>query len=347
MEWVGGLDGHVAMLDQTLLPSRMRVFPVSDVETMWRAIRRLAVRGAPAIGVAAAYGVVLGVRRLAGESPARFQGALERVTERLAGSRPTAVNLFWALLRMKALCTRLLDSGVPTLEVAERLLEEAQSIHAEDARQCESIGRHGESLLRDGFTVLTHCNAGALATGGIGTALAAVYAAAARGKRIHVFADETRPLLQGARLTSWELLRAGIEVTLICDGTAARVLGEKKINCAIVGADRIARNGDTANKIGTYGVALLSRAHGVPFYVAAPSTTFDPQIKSGNGIPIEERAAAEVSSGFGKATAPPGVGVYNPAFDVTPHKLVTAFITEKGIIRPPYGKNLRRVLGWR
>ncbi len=345
VEWVGGLDGYAAVLDQTLLPGRVRVLRVRDLEIMWRAIRRLAVRGAPAIGVAAAYGVVLGVRGAAGKGRGPFAKALERTVLRLGSARPTAVNLFWALARMKEMGRRLLAEGRPGREAAEALLEEARAIHREDAEQCAAIGEHGASLLRDGSTVLTHCNAGALATGGMGTALAAVYAAAAVGKRIRVFADETRPLLQGARLTSWELRRSGIDVTLICDGAAGRVLGEGKIDCAIVGADRIASNGDTANKIGTYGVALLARAHRVPFYVAAPSTTFDLSLRTGAAIPIEERAAEEVSSGFGRPTAPEGIRVYNPAFDVTPADLITAFITEKGIIRPPYRKNIARALG--
>jgi methylthioribose-1-phosphate isomerase len=319
---------------------------VRTLEAMRAAIRRLSVRGAPAIGVAAAYGVVLGVRS-ATSSPAAVRRALGRACARLATSRPTAVNLFWALARMRALGERLLAHRRPPGEVASLLLREAEAIHREDAAQCLAIGEHGAGLLKDGSTVLTHCNAGALATGGIGTALAAVYAAQESGKRITVYADETRPLLQGARLTAWELKRAGIEVTLICDGAAARVLGEGRIDAAIVGADRIARNGDTANKIGTYGVALLARAHRVPFYVAAPATTFDPEIPSGKTIPIEERADAEVSDGFGRPSAPPGVRVYNPAFDVTPARFVTAFITERGVIRPPFGRNIAKTLGWR
>jgi methylthioribose-1-phosphate isomerase len=230
-------------------------------------------------------------------------------------------------------------------QAAAGLLAEARAIHAEDEALCEAIGRHGAALLRSGWSVLTHCNAGALATGGSGTALAVVYSAAAAGKDIKVFADETRPLLQGARLTAWELKRGGIDVTLICDGAAASVLGSGKGQCVVVGADRIAANGDAANKIGTYGLAVLAREHGVPFYVAAPSTTFDLRIRSGKEIPIEERAAAEVATSFGRRTAPEGVSVYNPAFDVTPAGYITGIITEKGVIRPPYPRNIARAFG--
>jgi methylthioribose-1-phosphate isomerase len=289
---------------------------------------------------------VLGVRPAARRTAGGFRKALDRAADRLATARPTAVNLFWAIERMRNRGLQLLDEGKAPPEVLDLLLEEARAIHREDAKMCAAIGRFGASLIETGSTVLTHCNAGALATGGMGTALAAIYAAAEDGKRLSVFADETRPLLQGARLTSWELARAGIDVTVICDNAAARVFGEGKIDCAIVGADRIARNGDTANKIGTYGVAQLAKAHGVPFYVAAPSTTFDRDVASGAGIPIEERAADEVRSGKGKETTPRGMKVYNPAFDVTPAKLITAFITERGIIRAPYGKNISRLLGW-
>jgi methylthioribose-1-phosphate isomerase len=290
--------------------------------------------------------MVLGVRGAAGRSAKGFRKAIEKAADRLSTARPTAVNLFWALERMRGRGLALLDEGKAPGEVLELLLEEARAIHREDAQMCAAIGRFGSSLIEPGSTVLTHCNAGALATGGMGTALAAIYAAAEDGKKLSVFADETRPLLQGARLTSWELARAGIDVTVICDNAAARVFGEGKIDCAIVGADRIARNGDTANKIGTYGVAQLARAHGVPFYVAAPSTTFDRQVASGAGIPIEERAPEEVRGGMGNETTPRGMKVYNPAFDVTPAKLITAFITERGIIRAPYGRSIPRVLGW-
>ncbi len=318
---------------------------VADMETMGLAIRRLSIRGAPAIGIAAAYGVVLGVRAEADGSRTRFESALRGAIGLLARSRPTAVNLFWALRRMSERAIDLLDAGKTPRKVVALLLKEAQTIHREDEAQCEAIGRHGERLLRDGMAVLTHCNAGALATGGIGTALAPIYAAARAGKNVRVFADETRPLLQGARLTAWELAEAGIDVTLICDGAAARVMGEGKVGCAIVGADRIASNGDTANKIGTYGVALAARSHGIPFYVAAPANTFDLSLKSGQEIPIEERDPGEVCSSSGRSAFARKLKVYNPAFDVTPARLISAFITERGIVRPPFAKNIARVLG--
>jgi methylthioribose-1-phosphate isomerase len=349
--WVGGPDGHAAVLDQTLLPGKVKVLRVTGHEAMRDAIRRLAVRGAPAIGIAAAYGVVLAARRTRARSAARFRSAMARAIARLESARPTAVNLSWALRRMERKLedlfpgARELEAGredAALREVAAGLLAEARAIHAEDEALCEAIGRHGAALLRSGWNVLTHCNAGALATGGSGTALAVVYSAAADGKDIKVFADETRPLLQGARLTSWELRRGGIDVTLICDGAAASVIASGKVQCVVVGADRIARNGDTANKIGTYGLAVLAREHGVPFYVAAPGTTFDLGIGSGSEIPIEERPADEVARSFGKRTAPEGVAVYNPAFDVTPARYITGIITERGVIRPPYTKNIAR-----
>jgi methylthioribose-1-phosphate isomerase len=293
---------------------------------VWEAVKTLRVRGAPAIGVAAAYGVVIGAAagRAAGE-----------VCDYLATSRPTAVNLFWALDRMR----RRAGAG------AAALLAEARAIQDEDAAMCAAIGRHGAELFRDGDGVLTHCNAGALATAGAGTALAAIYAAATAGKSLRVFADETRPLLQGARLTAWELMQAGIDVTLICDNTAAQVMREGRVQRVIVGADRIAANGDAANKIGTYTVALTAAAHGIPFYVAAPSSTFDLSIPDGAAIPIEQRAAEEVTEGFGRRTAPAGVKVYSPAFDVTPARLIAAIITEKGVIRPVTEAGVRAVLG--
>jgi methylthioribose-1-phosphate isomerase len=336
------------MLDQTRLPRNIKTLRIRDVSTMVEAIRRLSVRGAPAIGVAAAYGVVLGIRSHAqarpASRPAAFKRDLDRSVEQLAASRPTAVNLFWALKRMRGVAESLLDDGASSRVTVEALLEEARRIHAEDKDLCEAIGRHGARLLRNNSTVLTHCNAGALATGGLGTALAVIYKAQEAGKNISVYADETRPLLQGARLTSWELARVGIETTLICDSVAPVALRDGRIHAVVVGADRVARNGDTANKIGTYGLAVQAREHGVPFYVAAPSTTFDFDIRSGKEIPIEERAAEEVTQGFGELTAPPGVGVYNPAFDVTPSRLVTAFITEHGVIRKPFTREIRKAL---
>jgi methylthioribose-1-phosphate isomerase len=314
------------------------------VEEVWEAIRSLRVRGAPAIGVAAAMGVVLGVQKHPG--PETYGQRLREVTAYLRTSRPTAVNLFWALDRMER-CFESECRGLAPMEWTGRLLQEARAIEEEDRATCRAIGLAGAGLIGEGQGVLTHCNAGGLATAGSGTALAVLYSAAEQGRRFRVFADETRPLLQGSRLTAWELHRAGVEVTLICDSMAAQVMKEGKVQLVIVGADRIAANGDTANKIGTYGVALLARAHGIPFYVAAPSSTFDLSLPSGDLIPIEQRDAREVTHGLGKQTAPEGVGVYNPAFDVTPHPLITGIITEKGIIRPVNEGTIGEVLGER
>jgi methylthioribose-1-phosphate isomerase len=344
IEWVGGPGGCLRLLDQTLLPGKVRYLRLRDAGGVAAAIRRLAVRGAPAIGVAAAYGVVLGARAAPAGGPPAFRRHLDRVLEQLAGSRPTAVNLFWALERMRKLAEGL-PPRLSRRELCERLLAEARAIHEEDERLCRAIGDHGAALLESGWSVMTHCNAGLLATGGMGTALAVIYRASAAGKRLEVIAGETRPLLQGARLTSWELRQAGIEVTLICDSAAASVMRKGRVQCVVVGADRIARNGDVANKIGTYALAVLAREHEIPFYVAAPSTTFDPRARSAADIPIEERSAEEVTAPFGRRTAPPGVAVYNPAFDITPARLVTAFITEQGVIGPPFGRAIRRVLG--
>jgi methylthioribose-1-phosphate isomerase len=263
---------------------------------------------------------------------------VQAAADHLATSRPTAVNLFWALNRMVTVATT--HALMPPDKLKIRLIQEAMLIRDEDAAMCRAIGRHGATLLQDGCTVLTHCNAGGLATAEFGTALAPVYTMAESGRRIRVFADETRPLLQGARLTAWELMQAGVEVTLICDNTAAQVMKEGRINAVLVGADRIAANGDTANKIGTYSVALAAKAHGIPFYVLAPSSTIDLGTQTGNDIPIEERSAEEVTCAFGKRTAPPGVNVYSPAFDVTPAELITAIISENGISRPDFKKSL-------
>ena len=329
LRWEGDAAGHVRMVEQTLLPRTSTVIDVRTVDEMVAAIRRLAVRGAPAIGVAAAYGVLLGLRE---------DASLERVravADTLAASRPTAVNLFWALRRMTARAEREAAAGADADALRAALLEEAHAVAAEDKGQCARMGALGAELIEDGATVLTHCNAGALATAGIGTALAPVYAAVDAGKRVRVFADETRPLLQGSRLTAWELMQAGIDVTLITDGMAGRVLYEGKVDAVFVGSDRIARNGDVCNKIGTYTVAVLARRHGVPFYVVAPLSTFDPDVATGDDIPIEERAPEEITEPFGTRTAPEGVGVYNPAFDVTPAELVTAIVTEVGVIEAP------------
>jgi methylthioribose-1-phosphate isomerase len=326
------------LIDQTLLPGAFREITCSDVETMWEAIRMLRVRGAPAIGIAAAFAVVLGLRRKEEADPRQAALLLEEVARYVETARPTAVNLFWAVGRLRRAAV---GRALPLGRLRERLLKEALKILEEDKRVCRALGRHGAELLRSGDTVLTHCNAGGLATADYGTALGVIFAAHEAGKKVAVIADETRPLLQGARLTAWELQRAGIEVTLICDSMAAQVMREGRVKCVVVGADRIAANGDTANKIGTYGVAVLAQAHGIPFYVAAPASTFDVALSDGSRIPIEQRKTEEVTEGFGKRTAPEGVKVYNPAFDVTPHGYVAAFITERGILRPPFDETIR------
>ena len=344
LRWVGGVEGHLELIDQTLLPVELKYIECRDAASVWEAIHALRVRGAPAIGIAAAYGVCVGLQDVLATDEKRFFERLEEVTGYLASSRPTAVNLFWALERMKRTALgRRGRCGPPEIGVA--LLEEARAIHEEDRRMCRAIGRHGAALLGDGWGVLTHCNAGGLATADYGTALAVIFAAVESGKRIAVYADETRPLLQGARLTAWELSERGIDVTLICDNMAAQVMREGRVQAVITGADRIAANGDTANKIGTYGVALLAQAHGIPFYVAAPSSTFDLSLSSGDAIPIEQRDPREVTHGFGRQTAPEGVKVYNPAFDVTPAGLVRAIICERGVIEPVSEERIRAMLG--
>jgi methylthioribose-1-phosphate isomerase len=339
VEWVGGPAGFVRLIDQTLLPGTLTYRDCRTALDVWEAIRSLRVRGAPAIGVAAALGVVLGVQ---GHAPATYGERLREVCAYLRTSRPTAVNLFWALARMErcfAGCSEQAPQGW-----TERLLAEARAIAEEDARMCQAIGAAGAALVGEGCGVLTHCNTGALATAGCGTALAVLYTAAEQGKRFRVFADETRPLLQGARLTAWELRQAGLDVTLLCDSMAGQVMKEGRVQLVLVGADRIAANGDTANKIGTYGLAVLARAHDIPFYVAAPSSTFDLSLATGDGIPIEQRDPGEVTHGFGRQTAPEGVGVYNPAFDVTPQRLLSGIITEKGLIRPVTAEAIRACL---
>ncbi|WP_298860043.1 S-methyl-5-thioribose-1-phosphate isomerase [uncultured Gimesia sp.] len=342
MRWIGGTDGHLKMIDQTLLPMEFREIDCHDVETVWEAIKKLRVRGAPAIGIAAAYGVVLGLQTGAGSERIDFNQRLTEVSSYLAESRPTAVNLFWALDRLETLATN--SQQLTNSEMHARLLEEAQRIEQEDLEMCQKIGEVGAALLSKGDGVLTHCNAGGLATSGGGTALAVFFEAARQGKAIHVYADETRPLLQGARLTTWELMQREIPVTLICDSMAGWVMQEEKIQAVVTGADRIAGNGDAANKIGTYSVALLASLHDIPFYIAAPSSTFDLSLESGIQIPIEERLAEEVTHGFGKQTAPDGVEVYNPAFDVTPAKYITGIITERGLIQPVTTAEVLRVL---
>lgn len=333
LRWIGDIDGYLTLIDQTLLPTELKNLKCRDVGAVWEAIKSLRVRGAPAIGIAAAYGVCIGLQEHVGSDEKAFFERIDQVTEFLAQSRPTAVNLFWALDRMKRAAQRLRGASTPQ-QIVQALLIEAHSILEEDRQMCRAIGRIGATLLTDGQGVLTHCNAGGLATADYGTALAVFFAAHESGKKLHVYADETRPLLQGARLTAWELAQHGIDVTLICDSMAAQVMREGRVQAVITGADRIASNGDTANKIGTYGVALLAAAHNIPFYIAAPTSTFDMSIASGDEIPIEQRDPAEITHGFGRQTAPTGINVYNPAFDVTPARLIKAIICEQGLIEP-------------
>ena len=343
IEWIADTDGrrvpgHIRLIDQTRLPEKLVYLDTVDLHAVWDAIKVLRVRGAPAIGVAAAMGVAAAVQtHEAGTTEALAQRA-EEAAEYLATSRPTAVNLFWAIDRMTR--TARNNTSLSPQDFKERLVEEAVAIRDEDAAMCRAIGEHGASLLQDGMTVLTHCNAGSLATAEFGTALAPIYIAAERGWTIKVFADETRPLLQGSRLTAWELNQAGVDVTVICDNTAAQVMKEGRIDAVLVGADRIAANGDAANKIGTYGVAVLARHHKVPFYVLAPTSTIDLNTATGADIPIEERGPDEIIRGFGRLTGPEDVSVYSPAFDVTPAELITAIVCEQGIARPDFAPAL-------
>ncbi len=333
VRWVGDVAGRLELLDQRALPLAVEVLSLTSVEGVWEAIRTLAVRGAPAIGCAAAFGMVIAGRAVSPLSQAaELVARVREAGNYLKSARPTAVNLEWAVNRMQRVAEAERAVGVRALQT--RLLQEAQAILAEDRQMCLAIGRHGAGFIRAGMGVLTHCNAGALATSDHGTALALMYEAQRNGMAFHVYADETRPLLQGARLTAYELQAAGIPTTLICDNMAGLIMRQGKVQLVVVGADRIAANGDTANKIGTYCVATLAKAHGIPFVVAAPSSTFDLSLPSGAGIPIEERAPEEVTEGFGVRTAPLGIAVYNPAFDVTPAELITAIVTERGVIAP-------------
>jgi len=348
LQWFGNAaSGWLRILDQTRLPSEVAYLDCTDVQAVWDAIKSLSVRGAPAIGIAAGYCCVLGVRGARYHDPdtidpEEFKAALTRTASFLSTSRPTAVNLSWALDRMKQV-----DPCTP-----DTLLVQAKAIHEEDAMMCRRIGQHGLGLIGQGIEqgsggILTHCNAGALATGGIGTATAPMYLAREKGLPIKVYVDETRPLLQGSRLTAYELAAAGIDVTVICDSAAAQVIGQGDVGLVITGADRIASNGDTANKIGTYSLAILARHHGVPFYVAAPSTTFDLTLLNGSAIPIEHRPASEITHGFGRRTAPADVDAYCPAFDVTPHDLITAIITEQGLIQPVDSSHVKAMIEMR
>ncbi len=336
------IPGQVVMIDQTQLPATLAYLRTRDLQEIWTAIRTLQVRGAPAIGIAAAMGLVAAVQDHPGDTPA-VNDALCQAADYLATSRPTAVNLFWALDRMKAVARG--GAALPPRAFKNRLAGEAIRIRDEDARMCRAIGRHGAALLKDGDAILTHCNAGSLATAEYGTALAPVYVAREQGRAIRVYADETRPLLQGARLTAWELSQAGVEVILICDNMAAYILKTTPIAAVFIGADRIAANGDTANKIGSYGLAVLAHAHRIPFYVLAPSSTFDLALANGDGIPIEERPAEEITRIQGQTVAPAGVRTRSPAFDVTPHALISGIVCEHGILRPPYEPALRNAAG--
>jgi len=340
VETVQWIDNCVVLIDQTRLPLEELYVTCRSFQEVADAIRGMVVRGAPAIGVAAAMGVALGV--LHAPEP-DLDSQFETICDTLAATRPTAVNLFWAIERMRRLYQKL--RGRPVVDIRRWMIEEARLIREEDIAICRAIGRHGAALVPDGRTVLTHCNAGALATAGYGTALGVIRAAIESGKRVDVFADETRPFLQGARLTVWELQQDGIPTTLITDNMAGHFLKSGRIGCVVVGADRIASNGDVANKIGTYSVAVLAHENNVPFFVAAPISTLDLTLASGDQIPIEQRAAAEVTHVFGHAVAPDGTMVENPAFDVTPARYVSAIITEQGVARAPYTESLKRLAG--
>jgi methylthioribose-1-phosphate isomerase len=334
----------VRFIDQTKLPLEESYVLATNYEQVADAIVTMVVRGAPAIGVSVAYGVALGALRTGASTTAEFEPEFERICARMASTRPTAVNLFWAIDRMKRLFSALVAGGAPLAEIKEKMLAEAHAMYAEDIKACKAMGAFGAALLPEEGGVLTHCNAGALATCGYGTALGVIRSSVAEGKRIHVYADETRPFLQGARLTAWELMADGIPTTVICDNMAASLMRQGFIQAVVVGADRIAANGDVANKIGTYNVAILAKEHGIPFYVAAPWSTIDLATANGEDIPIEERPAVEVTHHGGRQLTPNGVSIRNPAFDVTPAKYVTAIVTERGVLRAPYTDSLHRTL---
>lgn len=334
----------VRFIDQTKLPLEESYVLATTYEQVADVIVTMVVRGAPAIGVSAAYGVALGALASKAETAESFAPEFETICARLAGTRPTAVNLFWAIDRMKKLFADRRTKGASMAEIKDRILAEAHAMYDEDIAACKTMGRFGGELLPAEGGVLTHCNAGALATCGYGTALGVIRAAMEQGKQIHVYADETRPFLQGARLTAWELMADGIPTTVICDNMAASLMRSGKIKAVVVGADRIAANGDFANKIGTYNVAILAKEHGIPFYCAAPWSTIDMETPTGEAIPIEERNAREVTHHGGKQLTPHGVGICNPAFDVTPAKYVTGIITERGVLRAPYAESLREMV---
>ena len=335
------IPGHVRILDQTKLPEQIIHIDTADIKIIFNAIKTLQVRGAPAIGITAAMGIAAAIQKTKYKSSRYMISDIKRMSKYLSSARPTAINLFWALNRMEQFAR--MNSSLAPDELKKLIAREANIIRDEDAAMCRAIGKHGVTLLKNGDTVLTHCNAGALATSEFGTALAPIYTAAEQGMKIKVFADETRPLLQGSRLTVWELMQAGINTTLICDNMAASLMRAGKITGVVVGADRIAMNGDTANKIGTYGVAVLAQHHKIPFYIAAPSTTFDLKAKTGKDIPIEEREGSEVSHLQGRQLAPKGMKIFNPAFDVTPAKYISGIITEAGVLKAPYHISIKKI----
>lgn len=334
-------NSALILLDQTRLPNEKVYLKLTEVAEIWDAIYKLKVRGAPAIGIAAAYGLYLGTKRSTAEQVEELERDFKEVKDYLASSRPTAVNLFWALDRMGARLQQEIHDGKNVAELKEALLQESETIRAEDEEVCESIGHHALSLLEKDWGLLTHCNAGTIATAKYGTALAPIYLGQERGYNFKVYADETRPLLQGARLTAWELQEAGVDVTLICDNMSSIVMKEGKVQAVLVGCDRVAANGDTANKIGTSGVAILAKHYGIPFYVCSPLSTIDLNCKTGDDIEIEQRSAQEVTAQwYEQPMAPEGVNVYNPAFDVTDHSLITAIVTQNGIAYPPFQQSL-------
>jgi methylthioribose-1-phosphate isomerase len=337
LKWIGGVDGCLEIVDQRRLPGEFVMMRCTEVEQLCEAIKTLAVRGAPAIGVAGGYGLVLSLQKGGGDDLGAGLRRLKEAKEHLGSSRPTGANLFWALRRVeqKAEAFAAENPEASLNDLREAVLVEANAICDEDIEMCRRIGENGERFIKDGASVLTHCNAGALATAGQGTALSVIFEAHKRGKRFKVYVDETRPLLQGGRLTAWELRQAGIEVTVICDNMAGWLMRQGKVSAVLTGADRIAANGDAANKIGTYSLSILAKEHGMPFYIAAPSSTFDLSIKSGAQIPIEERSAEELRVFADKTIAPADAEVWNPAFDVTEAKNITAIITERGVIEKP------------
>jgi methylthioribose-1-phosphate isomerase len=331
----------VVMIDQRKLPARELYVRCKTAPEVARAIKTMVIRGAPAIGVAAAMGIAIGMRKSKATGTQKFAAEFHHTCELMAATRPTAVNLFWAIERMKRAFADAAQSGASVDQIKERLDLEAEQIHDEDVASCRAMGAFGAAVVPDDAHVLTHCNAGALATAGYGTALGVIRGAVEKGKRVAVFADETRPFLQGARLTAWELVRDGIDTTVITDNMSGALMRQGKVDLVVVGADRIAANGDTANKIGTYSVAVLAREHQIPFYVAAPLSTIDLNTPDGDHIPIEERNPREVTHVGSSQLAPAGAHVWNPAFDVTPHHLIAGIITERGIFRPPYAESLK------